>query len=40
LKDWYDSIVTGRPMKTTIADARKDVDIFKMLMQAGFGKSG
>jgi predicted dehydrogenase len=40
LKNWYDSILTARPLKTTIADAREDVDIFKMLMQAGFGKSG
>ena len=40
LKDWYLSITTAKPLKTTIADAKKDVDIFKMLMQAGFGKSG
>lgn len=37
-KEWYDCIVDGKPPKTTIADARQDVDLFKMLMQAAFGR--
>lgn len=38
LKDWYGCILTNKLPKTTVVDARQDVDIFKMLMQAGFGK--
>jgi predicted dehydrogenase len=37
-KEWYDCIISGREPKTTIEDARKDLDIFKMLMQSAFGK--
>ena len=37
-RDWYDCILTGRSPKTSIADARKDVDLYKMLLQSGFGK--
>lgn len=36
-KEWYDCIVNGKACKTTIQDARQDLDIFKMLMQAEFG---
>ena len=38
LRNWHDCILTKRLPKTTVADAKQDVDIFKMLMQAGFGK--
>lgn len=38
LLEWYDCIVNGRTPKTTLQDARQDLDIFKMLIQAGFGK--
>ncbi|KXL47324.1 hypothetical protein M433DRAFT_77053, partial [Acidomyces richmondensis BFW] len=38
LKDWHDCIITGREPKTSVADARQDIEIFKMLMQAGYGK--
>ena len=37
-KEWYGCIISGRQPKTTIADARKDLDIFKMLMQSVFGQ--
>jgi predicted dehydrogenase len=33
---WYESIVNGQQTKTTIEDARQDVDIIQMLMRAGF----
>lgn len=35
-KEWYGCIREGKMCKTTIADARQDLDIFKMLMQAAF----
>lgn len=35
-KEWYECIKQGKKSKTTIADAREDLDIFKMLMQAAF----
>ncbi|KAL3460374.1 hypothetical protein BJX64DRAFT_278563 [Aspergillus heterothallicus] len=35
-KAWYDSIINGQPTKTTIEDARNDVDIIRMLLRAGF----
>ncbi|KAJ9655944.1 hypothetical protein H2198_005292 [Neophaeococcomyces mojaviensis] len=37
-KEWYNCIVSGKKPKTTIADVREDLDIFKMLMQSAFGK--
>lgn len=37
-KEWHDCIVNDKRPKTTIEDARQDLDIFKMLMQAAFGK--
>jgi predicted dehydrogenase len=37
-KEWHKCITEGAKVKTTIADARQDLDIFKMLMQASFGK--
>lgn len=39
LKHWYDCIVTGKRPKTDLADAREDVDLIRMLMQAGFAKA-
>lgn len=35
-REWYKCMREGKPVKTTIADARQDLDIFKMLMQAYF----
>ncbi|KAL5343116.1 hypothetical protein BJX70DRAFT_207861 [Aspergillus crustosus] len=35
-KEWYEIIVNGREPKTTIEDARQDVDLIQMLMRAGF----
>lgn len=35
-KEWHKCITEGTTIKTTIADARQDLDIFKMLMQAHF----
>ena len=32
--EWHDCIVTGRTPKTTIEDARQDLEIFKIIMQA------
>jgi predicted dehydrogenase len=32
---FYDSVVGNKPFKTTVADARNDLDIFKMIMKAG-----
>lgn len=40
MKEWHDCIVSGRTPKTTVEDAREDLDIFKMLMQSGFRKAG
>lgn len=37
-REWHDCITQGKKAKTSIADARKDLDIFKMLMQAAFKK--
>ncbi|KAL2830037.1 hypothetical protein BDW59DRAFT_141651 [Aspergillus cavernicola] len=36
-KAWYKCIVNGQGPKTTIEDARQDVDLMQMLMRAGFG---
>ena len=36
-KDFYHCVVNGKTPKTTVADAREDLDIFKMLLQAGYG---
>lgn len=36
-KNWYDCIIKNQHSKTTIADAKYDIDIFKMLMLAAFG---
>ncbi|KAL4887385.1 hypothetical protein BJY04DRAFT_175795 [Aspergillus karnatakaensis] len=35
-KEWYETIVSGREPKTTIQDARQDVDLIQMLLHAGF----
>jgi predicted dehydrogenase len=35
-KAWYESILSGQQTKTTIEDARQDVDLIQMLMRAGF----
>ena len=37
-KEWHGSISSGRQFKTTIADARQDLDIFKMMLQAAYKK--
>ena len=37
-REWHRCMTEGRKPKTSIADARKDLDIFKMLMQAAFAK--
>jgi predicted dehydrogenase len=37
-KEWYDCVTQGKDAKTTIADAREDLDIFKMLLQASYSK--
>lgn len=37
-REWYECITQGRAAKTSTEDARKDLDIFKMLMQASFKK--
>ena len=37
-REWYECITKGKDPKTTIVDARQDLDIFKMLMQASFKK--
>lgn len=36
--DLYDCVVRGKTPKSSAADARKDVELFKMIMQAGFEK--
>lgn len=38
LQEWHNCIVSGKRPKTTVQDAREDLEIFKMLMQAGFGE--
>lgn len=40
LKDWHNCITSDQAPKTTIDDARQDLDIFKMIMQSAFGKKG
>ena len=35
LREWYDCIVGGKTPKTTVKDAREDVDLIKMILQAG-----
>ncbi|KAL4920466.1 hypothetical protein BDW62DRAFT_6205 [Aspergillus aurantiobrunneus] len=35
-KAWYESIVNGFEPKTSIGDARQDVDLMRMLLRAGF----
>ena len=35
-KEWHACMVHNKPAKTSIADARQDVDIWKMLMQSAF----
>ena len=37
-REWYECVKNGKKSKTTIADARQDLDIFKMLMQASYQK--
>ena len=37
LREWYECIINGKSVKTTIADARQDLDLFRMLMQKAFG---
>jgi predicted dehydrogenase len=34
-KKWYECITGGRSIKTNLTDARQDVELFKMIMQAG-----
>ncbi|KAH6892566.1 hypothetical protein B0T10DRAFT_511230 [Thelonectria olida] len=36
----YDCVVEGKTPKSSAADARRDVELFRMIMQAGFEKSG
>jgi predicted dehydrogenase len=33
--EWYDCVVNGKTIKTTASDAREDLDLFKMIIQAG-----
>jgi predicted dehydrogenase len=35
MKELYQVVVEGKPIKTTATDARKDVEIFQMIMRAG-----
>ncbi|KAL5002213.1 hypothetical protein BDV10DRAFT_203000 [Aspergillus recurvatus] len=35
-KAWYETIANGHEPKTTIEDARQDVDLMQMLLRAGF----
>lgn len=37
-REWHECITRGKKLKTSIADARQDLDIFKMLMQAAYRK--
>lgn len=36
----YDCVVNDRQPKSSAADARKDVQLFEMILKAGFGSSG
>jgi hypothetical protein len=38
LLELHAMVTEGRPHKTTAVDAKKDLEIFKMIMQAGFAK--
>jgi predicted dehydrogenase len=33
--EFYDCVVNGKPVKTTAADARQDLEIFQMMLRAG-----
>jgi predicted dehydrogenase len=35
-KKWYECMTRGRSIKTSLTDARQDVELFKMIMQAGY----
>lgn len=35
MKELYEWIVNGKPIKTTVEDARHDLEIFQMIMRAG-----
>lgn len=35
MKELYEWLVNGKPVKTTIDDARHDQEIFQMIMKAG-----
>ena len=35
MKELYSFVVDGKPLKTTAADARQEVEIFGMIMKAG-----
>ena len=38
MKELYAAVVDGKPVKTTAEDARKEVEIFQMIMRAGTGQ--
>jgi predicted dehydrogenase len=38
LKDFHDCVINRRTPKTSIADARNDVELFRMIMQADAGR--
>lgn len=35
MKELYEMVVNGKPVKTTAKDAREDLKIFQMIMKAG-----
>jgi len=38
-REWWACVVEGREIKTSMADARGEWEVFGMLMRAGYGKS-
>lgn len=39
LKVWWEAVVEGKQPKTTVEDAKKDLDIFAMAMKHFYGQS-
>lgn len=35
MREWYECVVNGKEIKTSVRDAREDLDLFKMIMLAG-----
>jgi len=39
-REWWECVVNGKEVKVSVQDARGDREIFKMIMQARYGRGG